>query len=182
MNNLKTNPIGIDAVINEMQVKLYEKLTALWSVELDGYPRCYVLGQEREKTIEHFIGGIDYTGNLIHAEKNKFFFVNDDNYKKIDYLNYSTDLQIYFILNLKEIKPLILHRADEEVRNDVMSIIDSFSRLKSEKIIIKDFEKVFDYKKILNKFQSEFIENMQPFHTFRIDCNIIKFSLNEKTC
>jgi len=125
-NNLISSPIGLQAIVNKLQVVLYEPLKATWNnAQLDGYPICYSKEKDGKRTIEHFSSGVDYK-NLIYAEENKFWFTNP--YPITEVRNssgiYETQLDLYFTVNLLEIKSQITtHRADYEARKDVIDIL-----------------------------------------------------------
>jgi len=172
----KTNPIGIDAVIHKIQTKLYNSLTAKWNVQLNGYPRCYVLEEKNERTIEYFDGKNDYSGNLIVAEKNKFFFTAENDYSKLDNLNYQTNVSLYFILDVAHIYPAIKHRCDAEVLADVMSELGKCPGLLQKNSVVTDYKKVFQ------GFRMDIKTNMQPYYCFRIDLTLSVFKIDQKVC
>ena len=92
-NFTKDNPVGLDKVIDIIQKRLYDKLTPLWNIKLEGYPRCYEIKRAKKVTIEHYKGKGEYE-SLIHSDTNKFFFIVKDNIKQaIKLLN-----DIYFVL------------------------------------------------------------------------------------
>ena len=173
INNIKINPVGLDKVIDTIQGSIFSGLTTDWGLDLNGYPRCYVLFRESGKTIEHFVAGIDYSGNLINAEENKFFFINEADYKKINLIQYETEIKIFFILNLNKAKTNILHRADEEVKGFILDRIERTGLVYNDKTIVTGFDRVFD------GYNYKYTDDMQPYHYFRIDCTV-KFELDGK--
>jgi hypothetical protein len=175
-NNVKTNPIGIDARLHKIQTKLYDKLTAKWGVSLEGYPRCYTIDREGVKTIEHFIKGNEYSGNLIVAEKSKFFFVAENDHSKQDNLLYQTDVSLYFIVDVREIYPEIAHRCDNEVLADVLLVLSRCPGLLVKRTVVVEFKKVFQ------GYNVEGEKNMQPYYCFRINFTLSPYAINEKLC
>jgi hypothetical protein len=175
-NNVKINPIGIDAKLHKIQMKLYDKLTAKWGAALEGYPRCYVLDRGGVRTIEHFVKKNQYSGNLIVAEQSKFFFIADNDHSKLDNLLYQTNVSLFFMVDVSKIYPNILHRADNEVLADVMIVLSRCSGMLIKRTIVVDFKKVFQ------GFRSEMEQNMQPYYCFRIDFTLSPYSINEKIC
>ena len=121
----KDNPVGIDALIQDMQKQMHDQLLLKWSLNTDvynAYGRCY-----RNKTNDGYIAE-NYTGNNEYKE---VFW--DDNLSVISF--YGTDgkadyaqgqtinvHQVFFI-NIKKVKPSITHRGDEEVKADIISVV-----------------------------------------------------------
>jgi len=171
-NNLKTNPIGLDASIHKVQQKLYDDLVALWSVSLDGYPRCYEFNSESgRKTVNWFKSGKDYE-DVIVAERNKFFFTatNDENNTSNDY--YRTNIDLFFIVDTFEIKPNISHRADAEVRADVLGVLSEIPYVKVN-TVITDSDKVF------NRLDFRSTDDLQPYHCFKINLEVYDYTFNQ---
>ncbi len=177
-NNLESNPIGISTLVYKIQKKLYDKLIVLWSSEIDGYPICYSIKRDGEKTksIEFYKGSGDYSNNLIHRERNKFFFTADNDLVQKSQDFYSTDIDLYFILNLKECKSLNTNRADKEVINDVLEILKQFDQIGITTKIVTDLDKVFQ------GYTYDFKDDLQPYFCFKIILPITDFTLNEKLC
>lgn len=172
-NNLKTNPIGLDAVIAKIQTKLYDKLTTLWGVSLEGYPRCYEIKRDKKTTIEHFISGKDYL-SLINCDKNKFFFLNKKDIVQNSYTTFDTEIDLFFIVNIKNAKPGIAHRADEEVRLDVYNVLSTIGDLGVDMKITTD--------NVFNGYDFKFTDDMQPYHFFKITMSVNDFKLNQTNC
>lgn len=175
-NNLKDIPVGLDAVIHKTQIILYDELSLLWGVNLEGYPRCYVINRDGRNTIEHYISDKEYL-SLIHAERNKFFFTaeNDFEKKRVNNFEFETDIELYFVVNVAEIKPTILHRGDEEIRNDVLNVLQSIPDVLATSVVI-NVDRVF------NGFEHREMYDMQPYHAFKIVLNVPKFVINQKYC
>lgn len=175
-NNLIPSPIGLQAIVNKLQVALYEPLKSTWNnAQLDGYPICYSKEKDGKRTIEHFTSGVDYK-NLIYAEENKFWFTN---YYSVDAegVNYfTTKLDLYFTVKLDEVKSSITtHRADYEVRKDVLAILNTnpFVRVNE---VITGVENVY------RGYSYEQSDDMQPYHCFRIVLNVLEYSDDLEIC
>jgi len=177
-NNLESNPIGINTTVYLIQKKLYDKLITLWNTEIDAYPICQSIKRDGEKTksIECYKGNNEYSKNLIVRERNKFFFTADNDYiqKSIDY--YSTDLELYFIVNLKECKTDNTNRAREEVLSDVTNILKQFGEIGTNTRIVTDLDKVF------SGYTYDFKHDLQPYFCFKLTLTITDFTLNDKLC
>lgn len=175
MNNLKTNPKGLDVIIYGVQKKLYDKLSVMWdNVELFGYDRCYVNNKNNVKTIDYYISDNEYK-NLVVAEENKFFFTAENEILNVGINYYETKIDLYFILNISEIKPNILHRADEEVRQDVLNVLQTMKDVSIEKVTT-------NIDNIFSKYFFNQITDLEPYHCFKISLNVHKYHLNNKLC
>jgi len=120
----RDNPKGIDSLIAKMQSVINERLS--WANLIYIYPRCYIQYRDNNITVEHYLKNGDYV-MINNAEQNKCFFVLFGNQQKQTDGLYSAQLDLYFALNLKEIYPDVLYRCDEDVRMDVLMVIERFS-------------------------------------------------------
>lgn len=124
MNFLKTNPVGLDWYIQNAQTQLYNGLIDLWGlqeVQYSSYGRCY-----RNKVNDSYVAQI-YNG----VEYNEVYW--DDNLTAISFfgigekteINSGNKVPVHLVMfiNLSKIKAAILHRPDEEARQDVGSVI-----------------------------------------------------------
>lgn len=181
-NLLKTNPVGLDAIIHDTQVEVY-KLATEWGIELTGYPRCYILEKDGKKTIESYLQDNDYSNSLIFAEENKFFFVVPNDIEKASTNYYTTTIELYFMLNLKECKPSITHRADEEVRVDVINRLRNVPLVNVTNVIINS-DKVFNRynSRISLNYEYEYTDDMQPYHYFKLEMEVLPYNINQTSC
>jgi flagellar biosynthesis regulator FlbT len=175
MNNLKANPKGLDVLIYGVQNKLYNGLINLWNgIELTGYDRCYLANRNGFKSIDYYVSANEYQ-NLVVAEENKFFFTAENDIEKVGNLYYKTTIDLYFILNVNEIKPNIIHRADEEVRQDVLNVIEKIGQVEVLNVVT-------NIDKIFNRFDFNYLQDVQPYHIFKIELDTHKYHLNQKLC
>lgn len=169
---LKKNPVGIDVEIQKVQQYLYDKLN--WDIE--AYGRAEI--NNNEPVV--FFNKNDYKNVLLFNQKkmgemllfddkvffsNKktsgkmFFFDSQNTFYNRPYLK--TNIDVIFILNIKEIKPLITHRADEEVRIEILNHLQNkFKEIK----IIKGIE-------ALNGFSTK-LENLHPYHFLKFSFEV----------
>lgn len=177
-NNLESNPIGLNTAVYQIQKKLYDKLIVLWNTEIDAYPICYSIKRDGEKTksIEYYKGNNEYSRNLIVRERNKFFFTADNDYIQSSLDFYETNIDLYFILNLKECKATNTNRADKEVINDVLEILKQFEQIGTNTRIVTDLDRVF------SGYTYDFKHDLQPYFCFKLTLNIKDFTLNDKLC
>lgn len=174
MNHLKDNPIGKDAIIQMLQYQLYEGLFTKWNSDLDGYGRCYLVSTDGKKTIEPYVNKNEYK-NLVVAEQNKFFFTAENDEEKAGIGYYRTKVDLYFIVDVNAIKPDITYRADEEVRNDVLNIIEASPYLEVTKVVAS-IDKVF------SRYDFDYTDDMQPYHCFKIELQSVEYSINQNYC
>jgi hypothetical protein len=171
MNNIKTNPIGIDAKIQRLQTSLFSQLNTLWSTELDAYGRCYVVEENGERTVNFYKNPKEYQIISV-AERNKFFFIHRSIAKKVDTLNYETNIELIFIVDVAKLKPQITHRADVEVQADVELLLNQF-----ENIFVESFE--VGYENVLRGIKFNQTSDMQPYHVFKFNLNV-RYNMNEE--
>lgn len=142
------------------------------------YPRCYEVekqeDQKRYTDIEYYYGNGDYIG-LIHAEGNKVFFVNDYDISPVG-LNgyYTTRVDIYFTIDLKQAKPDISHRADTEVQNDVLNVLQSSVPNTRIVRVVTGIENVY------RGYRHRITDDTQPYHCFKVEIEVLRYNLNAK--
>jgi hypothetical protein len=122
----KTNPVGIDFVINQVQEFLHGRLLTQWqigeSAKYRCYPRCYRNKVDYGYIAENYEGGAEY--------KEVYW---DDSFTVISFfgigpsvrhnIKEETEVHLVFFVNLAKVKPAITHRADEEVHQDLLNLI-----------------------------------------------------------
>lgn len=167
MNNLKVNAVAQDAIIQRMQKRLYTDLLVSWGLTDEtffGYGRCYVIDDKGKKTVKWFVGKKEY--NVISVpEGNKFFFLNRSISKKVDILNFETEIELIFIVDIVKLKPNILHRADLEVQADVEFILNQFNNVWVESIEM-------GFASCLNGIDYQQESDLQPYHVFKYNLGI----------
>lgn len=182
-NLTKTNPVGLDIPLDVIQRKVYE-LKDVWGIQLDGYPRCQILlTKDGKKTIEAYLGNDEYSGSLIFAEENKFFLLAGESVERVSGTYYKTMVELYFILNLEEIYPDVLHRSDEEVRIDVLNVLETIPGISVYRIE-HNTDKVFARfnNRISQNYEHEFTDDMQPYHYFKVLIDILEYDINAQSC
>lgn len=182
-NLTKTNPVGLDIVIDNVQRKVYE-LSNQWGVTLDGYPRCQILkSRDGQKTIEAYLGNDEYSGSLIFAEENKFFFLAGESVERVSGDYFKTTIELYFMINLEDIFPNILHRADEEARIDVLNVLNTISGINVVKVE-SNSDKVFARfnNRISQNYEYEYTDDMQPYHYFKVLIDVLEYDINAQSC
>jgi len=186
MNKVKTNPMGIDALIQRIQNKLYSELNVTWNLVntvtpsdesklLDAYGRCYLmLNDKGTKDVKYFVSGSEYN-QISVAEKNKFFFLHNQKSEKVDNINYETILEAVFIVDLPSLKPNIPHRADVEVQADVELILNQFYS-----VTVKSIET--GYENALRGVDYSYKNDKQPYHVFKYNLSVRYQMDDTRTC
>lgn len=135
MLNLKDTTTGIDIKIQKLQTFLYNKLKVLWNLNdttLDAYGRVYKNTNDLGTVPEVFVSGVAGTGNTIYkpvyfdkTTQSALFFFSVDDMLPFAYGQGSetAKVSIIFIMNLDQVKPLLPHRGDEEVRMDIAKLV-----------------------------------------------------------
>lgn len=173
----KTQASGIDVPIQKAQRLLHSKLNDLWGVDVKAYGRAYLSKRGKQVLPEVFLNGKDYK-DVLELEDNRFFFIQSESSNKISNTRYETDVDIYFILNLKEVKSSVEHRADEEVHKDVDYILNQ------TEFVVNSIEVGLD--NVINDFKLNDRDNFnfsdfEPYHIFKVKCSV-KYDLSKIEC
>jgi hypothetical protein len=168
----KTNPVGIDFYIQKLQTYMHDILTAKWNVN-DLY-ECYGRAL-RNKTKNGYKAEV-YSPSTDNDHKDVYW---NDALAALSFFGIGTtkinmniavaDVHLVFFVELTKLKPTIAHRADEEVRQDVLSIVKSgMHGFKVTSMSIGVENALKDYP---NSISSETLKyaDMQPTHCFRIN-------------
>jgi len=181
-NHIKAQPKGLDIVIQKVQNALYKCLVdngtnSIWfNSLLDAYGRCYITDCDGKKDIEHFINKNDYK-TVLFSEGNKFFFVSEYEVEHVNNSFYKSFIDLYFVLNIAKIKTAIPHRADEEVRVDVLKALNNVSEVNVSSVET-------NISSIFNGFvwDKKEIDGMQPYHIFKIKLETVPYNINDTYC
>lgn len=161
----RESPVGLDNLIDKAQRKLFDTLSAKWDVQIDAYPRCYIIeDKDGNLSIEHYVGNDEYSGPLIVSERNKFFFTAEENQERQNNEQFITRISLFFIIDIYQIFPESKDRLDGIVLRDVVNVLDKTPGFKSDYTIVTDFKSVFQ------NFDVTF-DNLHPYYYFRIDIN-----------
>ncbi len=168
----KILPVGIDRIIDSIQVTLFNKLgwDSLPNVIYESNHRAYKTPgklEEREGLIpEVYDGKKEYREVYFddNVSASSFFLVDDS--RTGDKL-YTIIVSIIFQLKLDKIFPTIIHRADEEAHKQVLDVLERTTLVKINSLQTG----------IANVYSGLLVEqskldNMQPFHVFKVDMDI----------
>jgi len=166
--NRKISPVGIDDPIDKLQVALFNNLT--WSTAVNGYESyhgVYKNETDKGRVPERHVSGNDYEEVFVNdGFSATSFFLVDDRETVNDKVK--SEVNIIFQLNLKELYPLILHRADVEARKDVYDVLYKRPDIGKITSITKGIRNVYEDLKIT---QVNF-DDMQPLHVFKITMDV----------
>lgn len=182
MMPLKTNPIGLDKPIQDLQQFLYQQLLAKWSLQdadYIAYGRAYRNQTDDGYSPEFFTG----TGNDPNQPDYKDVFM-DDTVKALSFFGVgesekynmgSTIASVFLIfqVNVPALKPTVVHRGDEEIRLDVQRLCQprryGFGMTGFETGIDNVFREYSGWKKKDGvKFRDQ-----HPWHVFRLNFNLL---------
>lgn len=164
---VKVNPVGIDRTVQHLQTGLHKLLVAAWGITAnDSVYRCYGRVYRNRRDLgyvaEVFKGQKDY--EEVYWNDNlsalSFFTVSDrQEYQKGES---KTAAAAIFFVNLSKLKPTIAHRADEEVRQDVIKFFQSqmISLETGIDNVLREFPVTRD---------RLIAADMQPVHCFRVN-------------
>jgi hypothetical protein len=124
---LKTDPVGIDVPIHQLQSLLHNKLVQQWNVpneKYKAYSRCYRNNDGDNGYIaENYEGDGEYKEVYWDDALSVVCFFGIGSSIRHDYVKELASVHLIFFVDLAKVKPAILHRADEEARKDVLNAI-----------------------------------------------------------
>ena len=120
----RINPVGIDYQIQLYQQYLFDALIAEWSIlesDYDSYGRAYRNHVGKGYTPEFFVND-DYKKLIFDETLNSvasFFSTSDVLEHKLGFCKQNGAM--IFMFNIQRLKQSIVHRADEELKMDVLN-------------------------------------------------------------
>lgn len=177
MLNVIASPVGIDVPIRKMQEKLHKALMAKWNLDTtvpaenklyECYGRCYRNKKAKGYVAEVFKGGKDYADVYWDDKLNaiSFFGIGQTIEHKI---SEKVNVHLVFFVDLKKLKPALVNRADEEVRLDVLEVVQTFGFGFTYTSLDLGIENVL--KEYPGSYRDERLANvdMHPIHCFRLN-------------
>jgi hypothetical protein len=152
-----------------MRAKFDAKLTGIRA-----YGRAFVNDDERNGRIVKvpeimIIGKKHYLDTLLNSKITGLsFFVAEDDLDNSSATYLTTNVDIYFAVNLKKLYPIPEERAVEYLHRDVLNLLDG-TKFNNTKVVVKD---------PFSEFDPEIGDNMQPFYLVRFETKI-EYSINE---
>lgn len=186
---LKTDPVGIDYMIQQIMAEIHPRIMAAWDldpeVEIENKLFQFHGRSYRNQTSNGFVAEV-YTADNQYKEVywndalHGIAFFGTNGTEKHQIAGYeTTQVHLVFFVNLDKIKPSITHRADEEVRNEVIKIISEENRdfiFKSNDIWLENVLK--EYPGSLREDRLKFVD-MHPVHCFRLN---FELNYNKSIC
>lgn len=155
MIHLKYNPVGVDIEIKTLQEYLERKLSS-WNIDIFGRV------EEYGDKLMVFYKKNDYLPILkFNPKTNGRVFFLDSNDTSLKDGFYTTKLDIYFLLNVVKIKPDVTHRADEEIRMEILKVLEiKFNEIEIEK-----------GQKVVSGFNTK-LKDLQPYHFLKFTVSV----------
>lgn len=166
MLSLKTDPKGIDKAIQKIQENLHAYLVERWGADYECYGRVYKNLSERGVLAEVYTGSNYKEVFWNSALKAISFFSVGDQVEDLKGMS-KVKVGVTFFVDLVKIKPDITHRADEEVRLDVLEFFSGMNYTGYEtglSNVLKEYPGTLESLKTVD---------MHPAHAFRININLI---------
>lgn len=162
---LKENPVGIDLKIQKLQMFLDN-----W---LPGY-NLEILGRTeiKDKKPIAFYKKNDYKEVLFinQSTSGRVFFI-DNEITKTDGKKLVTTVDVIFLLDLIKIKPNVIHRADEEVKIEILDVLKDFLPRNTDIEITRGIEALKDFDTRL--------KDLQPYHFLKFSFELKYNNSNE---
>lgn len=191
MLSVKSNPVGIDWYIQQLQNKLHAELITAWGLadatQYECYGRCYRNKKDTGYVAEVFTEGNEYKEVYWNDTLTAISFFGITNGIKRN-VGAEADVHLVYFTDLSKLAltdrtgTLITHRADEELRKSVIDVIGKYSfgfSLVSVELWVENVLR--EYPGSRTTQSSLAIKgDMHPVHCFRIN---LKLSYNpNKIC
>lgn len=153
MNYLKTNPVGVDKVIDGLQRKVYDYFNGL---NVSGFPRVYDV-EIKDKVIPAYYKEMnDYQEVLLDDNKDATFFFRSNNQDTIKRSLMESEIDVIIMVDLNKVKPNATSRPDEEVKLELLNVISK--QLNREEIrITKGDDALSGYNTVIKSMQPYFL-------------------------
>lgn len=131
MNHTKTNPVGVDYKIGQLQTPLYNHVAAKYGLgdsDYDCYPRVYKnIARNGGYLPQAFVSGNEYTPDTLMNDNKAItsFFDISEAITVGENLLCSTKVFLYFFIDLSKLLPDVATRNDEEVINDIVNFVNT---------------------------------------------------------
>jgi hypothetical protein len=186
MNNLLSNPVGLDSTIDKIQKDLYEQLCSVWEGEIEGYGRVYKNPVNTGESIPDYyqtskiVTPAWYNSKLddyedTYYDDNKaavFCFLTQENDSTEDSVVYTSSIKIAFMVDLSKIYPTSKDRQDSRAQMDVAEILRNYN---FEKYNITGLERRIDF--VFREYLTSSIRfnDMHPLHCFAMKIDLEYF-------
>jgi hypothetical protein len=171
----KVNPVGLDVQVQKLQSFLFPRLLSKWGIVAEQYKSHGLVFRNKKDNqyiAEAYIGNNEYKEVYWDDTLTVVSWFGRSSITTFDKLN-KTSVHLVFFVNLKKLKPLIAHRADEEVRNDVQKIFGNtqfgFS-YESCELWLENVLREYPGSRREERLNAV---DMHPIHCFRINLSIL---------
>ena len=172
----KNIPVGVDKPIQSFQELLYTSLKAKWNItndtDWDCYGRAYRNQTSDGYSPEVYVGNNEYKDVFFDDTLKVLSFFSLGESIKFQSSSATANVSLIIRVNPSKIKPSIIHRPDEEIRNDVQRFCRSprftFEMQSFEIGLDAVFKEYSGWRKTFGvKYQD------QKMHCFRINFNVV---------
>ncbi|WP_341215764.1 hypothetical protein [uncultured Wocania sp.] len=170
-NHTIDNPVGIDKAIQRLQNDLFNDLG--WS-KLEVYARIYKTETSGKDIPQPYLNNGQYLKDAFINDKSNahIFFDVDDVQSNVSGPKFECKVKIIFMVNLKNLFPSVIHRADSECQSQAWELV--YARKEFDIINIET-----GLKKVFNGYDLSGIKKLdtQPYHVFAINTKL-KYHIN----
>lgn len=120
----RTSPTGIDEVVDNIQVRLYNNLSFPSSFNI--FDRAYKTESDNGVKLERYVGGNEYKDVFVNDKTagHIVFYLNEKSDVKASAINGT--LSVFCFADLSECYPSVIHRADQELHRDLYTVLRSY--------------------------------------------------------
>jgi hypothetical protein len=171
----KTNPKGVDFMIDAMQSRVYDKLIAKGWSNYESYPRAYANVKKGGTVPEFYLGENEYQEVLMNDKFSVTSFFLVDNARSFDKESgqFTQTVSMIFQADIRKLFPTVSHRADEEMHEDIFGSLKLINNKNFLTTLIVGVDDVYSSLSI----PAEYIERVQMddisnYHVCRLDFSI----------
>lgn len=186
MNNILTDPIGIDQSIQAIQVDLYEQLGLIWSGDIEGYGRVEktpnntgeqvpTYYQTSKIVIPEWYNAIKKDYEDVYYDDSKscvFCFIKTDYDTTKDSIVYVSKVKAVFMVDLSKIYPNETERTSERAHRDTIEILRNWNYNKYTITGIEIRIEIIFREYVTDKI---LFNDMHPLHCFAVTMDLEYF-------
>lgn len=176
----RDSPVGIDVAIEALQDKLHDALVSTWGVASSSF-KCHGRAY-RNRTQD------GYAAQVYESNREYQYAYWNDTLSAVCFFGLSDEIEIsqtntanvhlVFFVDLKKLKPSATDRADEEVRLDVLRLLDAGLYGSPVRSVVLGIEDVLrEYPGSLRDERLKTVD-MHPVHCFRINLELVYDNIN----
>ena len=181
----KSNTVGSDILIQNIQTRLYTALKTSWGisddVKYDSYGRVYKVSSDKGVLPQAYVGNEDYKEMILDSTTSEVlsFFVLDDK------TTYSLGVEtakagLIFEINIESIKTSITWRPDEEIKKDILENLQwLLPKIQQGKFRAEITDTETGFKNVYKEFDGmtsnkdrSFYSDLNPFLLYRVNMNL----------